>query len=247
MHRDLPVLRAAHEARWGYPAWQWRYGHHQQDPPRASLWVFGDVYANQSVARIAQAVLGEGCWTGEQSPHHVVSSDISGRLLANLLSRRAHRQHRAARQPLAAVSFSVMNDETDDFFSRVSTESHHFATNIIISEPNTRAILTTPRFPADHSENFVFVFCRAHRDRDHDSEPGRCLICNIRELPKHSHHNVIYGTFAERFSRVPATSDVSVALGNAATSLWPGAIYKKNNDFLIKNDEFPMKGDEICI
>jgi len=62
MQADLPLLMAAHERKWTWPAWQWRYGHHQQDPPRGSQFVFGDVLANASVARVARAVLDENCW-----------------------------------------------------------------------------------------------------------------------------------------------------------------------------------------
>jgi hypothetical protein len=115
MSLTLPELMVAHEQRWGWPAFQWRYGHLQQDPPRGSQWVFGDVLANQSVAQVAKAVLGDGCW-------------ITG-LTGN--------------------------------------------TNMLGSRPQP-----------------------VHRDRDHDSTPHHCLVCNI------------------------PTQDVSATLGNGPIEVW---------------------------
>lgn len=130
MSDTVQELMAVHERRWGWPAFQWRYGHLQQDPPRGSQWVFGDVLANQSVAHVARAVLGDGCWI----------TGLTGN--ANL--------------PLSRL------------------------------QP-------------------------VHRDRDHDSAPHRCLICNI------------------------PTRDVSATLGNGAMELWVGSHREHETTTLVES------------
>ena len=139
MAADLPQMLAAHEAKYGHPAFQWHYGHHQQDPPRESRWVFGDVFANQAVARVAKALLGESCWT----------DGLTGN------------------------------------------------TNL----------------PGSHQQPL-------HRDRDHDSQPGRCVIVNI------------------------PTRDVSSAEGNGPIELWPGSHRERRAAELVESvragDEPPL-------
>ena len=130
MSLTLPELMLAHEQRWGWPAFQWRYGHLQHDPPRGSRWVFGDVLANQSVVQVAKAVLGDGCWI----------TGITGN--TNLFGSR--------RQPV-------------------------------------------------------------HRDRDHDSAPQRCLICNI------------------------PTHDVSATVCNGPIELWPGSHVEHETTKLVES------------
>ena len=62
MTADLPLLAAAHQRAHGRQAFNWVYGHLQQEPPRTSEFVFDDVLCNRAVWQVAREVLGDDAW-----------------------------------------------------------------------------------------------------------------------------------------------------------------------------------------